>query len=550
MPTAPSSSVAPFPGPESLAPIRAFLESHTAQVQALWTARSEASWRINTTGEAAASAEWSAADQALLAIYSNAEEAALVKGWLESHVGVLPPDVQRSLEVVHRQFLARQGDHARLVQISDRTAALQRRFGTFRPVLDGAPSDDGAIGKVLHQSDDSEERQAAWEAAHQVGEAVAEDVLQLVELRNAHARELGFRDWYAFSLSQQELDEEWLLQTLRKVERETREPFRKRKAAVDTALARRFGIEPELLQAWHYADPFFQRAPGTGAVELDAAFATANLVDVATRFFDGLGMNVRDVLAKSDLWPRTGKNQHAFCTHIDRAGDVRILCNLQPNARWMSTLLHELGHAVYDRYLGRSLPWLLRTPSHTLTTEAIALLMGRLATEPEFLIEYLALPPMEVTSLSGELRRHQSFGMLVFARWVMVMTHFERELYANPRREDLNALWWSLRSQYQLIPTPTGRTGADWAAKIHLATAPVYYHNYLLGEMLASQLRAVLVAGSGQTTIVDNQHVGESLIARFFEPGNSLRWDALVQRVTREELHPQEFLREFVPRNL
>ena len=35
-----------------------------------------------------------------------------------------------------------------------------------------------------------------------------------------------------------------------------------------------------------------------------------------------------------------------------------------------------------------------------------------------------------------------------------------------------------------------GRAAApDWAAKIHIATNPVYYHNYMLGEMMASQLQ-------------------------------------------------------------
>ncbi len=32
----------------------------------------------------------------------------------------------------------------------------------------------------------------------------------------------------------------------------------------------------------------------------------------------------------------------------------------------------------------------------------------------------------------------------------------------------------------------------DWAAKIHMTGAPVYYHNYLLGELIASQLAAAI----------------------------------------------------------
>lgn len=36
---------------------------------------------------------------------------------------------------------------------------------------------------------------------------------------------------------------------------------------------------------------------------------------------------------------------------------------------------------------------------------------------------------------------------------------------------------------------PTERNEPDWAAKIHIALAPVYYHNYVLGNLTAAQLR-------------------------------------------------------------
>jgi peptidyl-dipeptidase A len=212
----------------------------------------------------------------------------------------------------------------------------------------------------------------------------------------------------------------------------------------------------------------------------------------------------------------------------------------------MTTLLHELGHAIYDRYISRKLSWLLRTPSHTLSTEAIALLMGRVASEPEFLSEYAGISPLELAGHSGALRRHQSFSMLTFTRWVLVMTHFERELYANPRRADLNELWWNLREKYQGVRRPEGRRSADWAAKIHFAIAPVYYHNYLLGELLASQLRERLYLESQSNTLVDNLYAGEWLISNFFASGNSLSWQDHIQKTLGEPLKPDAFLRDYI----
>jgi peptidyl-dipeptidase A len=117
----------------------------------------------------------------------------------------------------------------------------------------------------------------------------------------------------------------------------------------------------------------------------------------------------------------------------------------------------------------------------------------------------------------------------VFARWVLVMTNFERSLYADPDA-DLDTLWWDLVEHHQLVRRPDGRRAPDWAAKIHLAAAPVYYQNYLYGELFASQLDATLRDRAGG--IVDRAAAGALLRDDVFAPGASLRWDALVERAT------------------
>ena len=67
------------------------------------------------------------------------------------------------------------------------------------------------------------------------------------------------------------------------------------------------------------------------------------------------------------------------------------------------------------------------------------------------------------------------------------MFRFETALYDNPD-QDLNRLWWDLVEKYQEVRRPEGRNEPDYAAKIHIVTAPAYYHNYMMGELFASQL--------------------------------------------------------------
>jgi peptidyl-dipeptidase A len=139
----------------------------------------------------------------------------------------------------------------------------------------------------------------------------------------------------------------------------------------------------------------------------------------------------------------------------------------------------------------------------------------------------------EIDSLAAGLADARRAALLVFSRWVLVMTHFERGLYADPAA-DHDAHWWDLVERFQRVRRPDGRHAPDWAAKIHLTVAPVYYQNYLYGELVASQLQGTLGARAGG--IVDRPEAGRLLVDDVFRPGASLRWDRLVERATGERL--------------
>ena len=132
-------------------------------------------------------------------------------------------------------------------------------------------------------------------------------------------------------------------------------------------------------------------------------------------------------------------------------------------------------------------------------------------------------------------------ALLVFARWVLVMTHFERGFYADPDA-DHDTGWWDLVERFQLLTRPDGRHAPDWAAKLHVALAPVYYQNYLLGELVASQLQATLIERFGG--VIGRPEVGAFLSRQVFGPGWSVRWDQLVETATGAPLRVDAFAAE------
>jgi peptidyl-dipeptidase A len=489
----------------------------------------DAWWQSNTRAGPEAQERRVAAELARRELLADPDAFAAIRDARRALGTSTDPLDARRLEILHDAFVAHQVPADLRRAIVELETEVEAAFNTFRGEIDGERVDDNTLAEILRAGTDPGERQAAWEASKLVGAEVADRLRELARLRNEGARSIGYRDHFALALATSELDEARLFATLADVDRVTAAPFGEWKRALDASLATRFGCGEDELRPWHLDDPFFQNPPADGALSVDRFLHDADLESLMLRTYDGIGLDLRAVLERSDLYSRDGKSQHAFCIDIDREGDVRVLCNLESGERWMDTMLHEFGHAVYDRESDRELPWLLRGPAHPLTTEGIAMLFGRLARHPDWLVAVAGVDRATVDGLAPALRNAQRAALLTFARWVLVMTSFERSLYADPDG-DLDTLWWDLVERYQLVRRPDGRAAPDWAAKIHLAAAPVYYQNYLYGELFASQLDATLTARAGG--IVDRAACGELLVRDVFAPSAACRWDELVTRAT------------------
>ncbi len=183
----------------------------------------------------------------------------------------------------------------------------------------------------------------------------------------------------------------------------TREPFRAAKAEIDAKLAARYSIGVDELRPWHYHDPFFQEPPAVFDVDLDSAYAHADILKLCRDFYAGIGLPIDDVIARSDLYEKPGKSPHAFCTDIDRAGDVRVLANIVPNEYWMGTMLHELGHSVYSsKNIPPSVPYVLRTEAHILTTEGVAMMFEKFSKDADWLAAMgVAVPDPKAFDAAG-----------------------------------------------------------------------------------------------------------------------------------------------------
>jgi len=529
-----------------------WIDGHVARIRPLERAQALSYWTASGSGKSEDYEASAAAELALKRVYADRDHFEYLKS-VRASGRIHDPKLARQLELLYLGHLGNQFDPALMERIVTLSSSIEEKFNTYRAEVDGRKLSDNEVQEVLSRSADSEARRKVWEASKRIGDVVSTDLITLVKLRNEAARQLGYENFYKLSLALDEQDETELFTLLDEMARLTDGPFREIKSYLDGELSKRYGVASSALRPWHMEDRFFQETPSVGSVDLDPYYKGRDPNELAAQFYDSLGLPARQVIARSDLKGRDGKYQHAYCIDMDREGDVRVMASVLDNLYWMDTQLHELGHAVYSvgHDANPDLPFLLRDSAHTLTTEGVANLMGRLASNPHWMKRFLALTDAQVAELEPKLLQRSKMGALVFARWCMVMANFERELYRDPD-QDLNRLWWQMVSRYQFLTAPEARNAPDWASKIHLVSSPVYYHNYLLGDLYASQLHSAIwkrfFPGQSRERVIyaDTQEVGQFLTERVFRPGRMWRWDRFVQESTGEPLSARAFAEAFV----
>ncbi len=527
----------------------AFIKKFDAEVQPLSKESNLAYWNASISGK---DEDWKKSEDLnikLTKLFANKEDFALLKKIKESG-SVKDEMLKRQMDVIYNEYLGNQVDTALLNSVIKMQTTIEKKFSNFRADVNGKKLTDNEVEEVLKTSTNSAELKQAWEGHKAIGPVVAQDIINLVKKRNEIAKQLGFKTYHEMSLKLSEQDPADISKLFDELDNLTHNTFAGLKGEIDTYLANRDKVKMEELMPWHYQNRFFQAAPAIYKVDLDKYYKGKNIETLVTDYYSSMGLDIKDMIAKSDLHEKPGKNQHAYCISIDNMSDVRVLGNIVPNADWMGTMLHEFGHANYYKYINQDLPFSLRNPAHTFTTEAIAMFFGRMSSNAQFLVNMKLTDTADARQVATEGFKVLRLEQLVFSRWAQVMYRFEKALYENPD-QDLNKLWWDLCEKYQMIKRPAGRNQPDWASKIHIATSPCYYHNYLLGELLASQLNhyiaaTVLKSSDFHQSYYGKPEVGDYLKANVFEPGAHYSWNDMIEKATGEKLTAKYYAAQFV----
>jgi len=524
--------------------IKEFLDEQNKEIKNLQKKTSELYFNAITTGKDEFYKAYEKSANKLEEFFHNKENFEKIKKFLKSEIE--NPLFKRQLDLLYKNYLGSQADLILLKKILEKVTKVGQKFNKFRAKVNEKEFTDNEIKDILKQEKDSEKLREVWEASKKQGELVEKEVLEIVKLRNELAISLGYENYFEMSLQLNEQKEEEIDNIFLDLIKKTKTPFEEVKKEIDDFLSANYKIEFSKLKPWHYQELFFQEAPEIYEVDFDK-FYKEDVIKKAVDFYKQIGFDVKNILEKSDLYEKQGKYQHACCIDIDGGNDVRIIQNTKNNEKWMETTLHELGHGIYEKNFNSDLPFLLRDSAHTFVTEAIALLFGRNSKNSNFIKKTCDIKEEEIEKVAELGRKQLRIRELVFSRWCQVMYNFEKELYKNPE-QDLNKLWWEFVKKYQLIDFY--RDKPDWASKIHLVDAPVYYHNYMLGELLASQLQSYIIKNilkqeNVKTPDYKGEEIGNFLKKEIFSQGKKYRWDELIEKAIKEKLTTDSFVGEF-----
>lgn len=522
-------------------------DGYEARFRPLFMESARAWWEASTTGSDAAFEAKKAAENKLVELHSDKATFAKIKG-LKDGGKVKDPVMARELDVMYRAFLPGQADpelQKRIIVIQNECEQI---FNTHRGAVKGKEVTENDIRKILGETRDSAEAKEAWTAYIEVGRKIEPKLREVARLRNELARKLGYANFFVMQLALQEINDKELIELFDDLDRLTHSAFAKVKGEIDAARASKFGVAADQLKPWHFGDLFFQEAPQSEGANLDSIYKDADLLALTRDYYQSLDMPVEAILTRSDMYEKKGKSPHAFCTNIDRDQDIRVLCNVKQNLYWADTVIHEVGHAVYEQYIHNDVPFLLHEPSHPITTEGMAMMFGAFVKSEDFLNRVRKLPA-DQRSLAAAARKSKMAERLIFSRWTQVMVRFEQGMYSNPD-QDLAKLWWDLKKKYQMLNPPDDMSLPGYAAKVHVVGAPVYYHSYMLGDLFACQVQEYMAKNilkmddASATCFYGSKEAGRYMKDEVFGPGNLYSWNDLTKRCTGEELNPRAFAKQ------
>lgn len=407
------------------------------------------------------------------------------------------------------------------------------------------PAGSNKLALMIRTDPDEARRRAAFEGLRSIETFVlAHGFLDIVKMRNALGRMLGYEDYYDWRTSVVErLRKRDLFGVLDDLAARTAQGTR---AALAEFAESKRGETERPLAPWNFG--FFR----AGAItrQLDPYFRFDDALSRWGRSFAALGVTYRGATLTLDLVDRVGKYENGFmhgpgpaffADGVWRPARINFTANAVPGAlgsglRATETLFHEGGHAAHFSNILSDAPCFSQefAPTSVAYAETQSMFMDSLLGDADWRIRYAldahgsAMPMALVEAAIRESQPLRGWDV----RALMTVPFAERAIYELPDDEltpervletvrtierDLQGLEAGVRPVLAVPHLLSGESSA-------------YYHGYVLAEMAVYQTRAFFLARDGY--LADNPRIGPDLAEAYWAPGNAATFDETLRALT------------------
>ena len=475
----------------------------------------------------------------------------------------LPPALRRKFMLLKLSLTApapnNDKDRKELTEIATWLDGTYGKGKYCKPAAAGAPAESkpkclsiNDLSRILATSTNPDELLDAWVGWHKISVPMRQKYGRFVELSNAGAKELGFKDTGAMWRSNYDMTPEQFSAEMERLWRQVEPLYVSLHTYVRKQLIKKYGkiadrpdglIPAHLLgnmwaQEWGNIYPVVAPAGADKGYDLTELLKSHNvnelgMVHYGENFFKSLGFApLPETFWERSLFVKPQDRDvvcHASAWDIDQKDDLRLKMCIEIRDEDFVTIHHELGHNFYQRaYKNQDV--LFEDSANDGFHEAVGDTIA-LSVTPEYLKKIGLLDTVPPESADTGYLLKMALDKIAFLPFGLLIDQWRWKVFTGEITPDqYNKMWWQLKARYQGVAPPVERSEADFdpGAKYHIASNTPYAR-YFLARILQFQFHRALCQAAGEKgplhrcSIYQNKAAGERL-NKMLSMGKSKPW--------------------------
>lgn len=456
----------------------------------------------------------------------------MVDTWLEKIDKDADPRLHRRLQVWKDVLTAAKVDMDEEIYKLENT--LEKEITDYKHDVEGESVPHRELRRALNTAykDPAERSQKYAEYMTKMQEALEPRVLELMKLRNARSKEVGFSDYGELCLYMMGLlpdGTEWFYNVLESIDRNTLEPYKALLAkAKETSGAEEITWDKLRKLMYTLREPLPRTQVPPAAKPMDLTKETLKNI--------GFNLDELPIRIVEENIPYGGLG-----LAIKVPTDHRIV--VQRGRGSVGLFLHEIGHGLQAVHITWPEPifhnyeWCLGAYSPAFD-EGVADIIAGFAREDKWQMKYtkkseerLAAEKTNRNAIAPFTIRSQIAGIL-----------FEIELYKNLDK-DSGDVMKDLQKKWLLVE-PTSNPRQNWATSVFPVAYPIYGQNYFLASIVEWQVHDHLKQKFGEDYVF-NTDVSTWLKQNLYTMGHGTHWMERIEKATGKKLDIEGWLASF-----